>query len=100
MDKFLANISNDIQKHCKNVDDFNKNVLKDLDKTSLEILNNLGKTNDEIMANLSNLLGGVNQKKVVTAKCYLPDLPDVKKPNTTSLAPKPKLPKSFNPFSD
>jgi hypothetical protein len=93
MDKFLASLSNDIQKHCKNVDDFNKNVLKDLDKTGIEILNNLGKTNEEIIANLSNILGGVNKKTGVP-------LPEVNKPIATSIKPKTKQPKSFNPFSD
>ncbi len=38
MSDILDNIIKDIQKHCKNVDDFNKDVLSKIDHTNKELV--------------------------------------------------------------
>jgi len=39
MDKLFQDISKDVEQHCKNIDQFNKNVIKDIDKAGNDALN-------------------------------------------------------------
>ncbi len=79
MADFLENLSKDIQYHCKNVEDFNKDVLNQLDKANRDLLESLGKTNQEIVDNLIKLLGVAPQKKP-------------EKPSFTA------VPRAYNPY--
>jgi hypothetical protein len=78
MGEFLENISKEFQVQCKNIDDFNKDLLTNIDKTNKDVLNTLGKTNQEILDNLLKLF------------------------NAQPAAPTKSLtvPKSYNPYSD
>jgi hypothetical protein len=41
MADFLDILIKDIQKHCTNIDNFNKDILHNIDKTNKEVLDNL-----------------------------------------------------------
>jgi len=41
MDTFLKTISNDIENHCKNIDNFNKDMLSALEKSGNDTINTL-----------------------------------------------------------
>jgi hypothetical protein len=81
MADFLDNLVKDVQKHCTNIDNFNKDILNNIDKTNKELMTNLGKTNEEVMNNLMKLLN-INQQP--PASMYTPRLHS----------------KSYNPYND
>lgn len=81
MGDFLENLAKDFLKQCKNVDDFNKEILKNIDNTNKDILKTLGKTNEEIMQNLAKIMK------------------EVEKP-INSIVPSNRFGKSYNPYSD
>jgi hypothetical protein len=48
MDQIFSNIQKDVDYHCKNIDDFNKEILKFLEKTNQDAVDNLSNIVDEI----------------------------------------------------
>lgn len=56
MSGLLNDISQDLQKHCKNIDDFNKDVLKTLENGNKEFTENLLKILQDASRPFGNLL--------------------------------------------
>jgi hypothetical protein len=90
MNALLENLSKDFQKHCKNIDTFNKDILKNIDKGNQDLLKGLGKTNEEIMTNLAKLLSEIKKPIDNILPQEQPQPGKRKDPN----------PRPFNPFSD
>jgi hypothetical protein len=69
MGDLLQNLSKDIQKHCKNIDDFNKGLIKDIDKANQDLLNAIGlsKAQQEMNENLKKLLEGMQKPFAIPA---------------------------------
>lgn len=81
MAEFFDNIIKEVQTHCNNIDNFNKDLLTNIDQKNQEILSALGKTNQEILDNLVKLFGANKQPVVQSKKGFA-------------------APKSYNPYSD
>lgn len=77
MAEFFGNLSKDIQHHCANIDNFNKELLANIDNANKDMMNNLDKTNKEMLDKLISILSDI--QKPITGKA---------------------LPKSYNPYSD
>lgn len=74
MDKLFQDISKDVEQHCKNIDQFNKNVIKDIDKAGNDALN--------LLLNVFSLNNNENKEQL--------------KINTTQET----QPSVYNPFSE
>ena len=61
MDTFLKTISNDIENHCKNIDNFNKEVLTTIEKSSNDTINSLLN-----LLSIESHLPSTNQKRDTT----------------------------------
>ena len=77
MAEFFEHLLKDIQGQCKNIDDFNKDILKQIGELNEDVLTQLGKTNHEVLENLVTILSDI--QKPITGKA---------------------LPKSYNPYAD
>ncbi len=80
MAEFFDNLTKEFQLQCKNIDNFNKDLLSNIDKTNKDVLNTLGKTNQEILDNLLKLFNA--------------------QPQTSTPTKSLTIPKSYNPYSD
>lgn len=69
MGDLINNISKDFQKHCKNIDDFNKGLLKDIDKANQDLINAVGlsKAQQDLNDNLKKLLDGIQKPFSITS---------------------------------
>ncbi len=77
MADFFQSLLKDIEGQCKNIDDFNKELLKQIGNLNEDVLKQLGKTNQEVLESLVGVLS------------------DIQKPITGKT-----LPKSYNPYAD
>lgn len=66
MADFFQKLIKDIEGQCKNVDDFNKDILKQLGELNDDVIKQLGKTNEEVLTNLVHLLSDI--QKPITGK--------------------------------
>jgi len=59
MAEFFQKLFKDIEGQCKNIDDFNKEILKQLGDLNDDALKQLGKTNDEVLTNLAHIISEI-----------------------------------------
>ena len=56
MEQVLRDMQKDIDNHCKNIDELNRDILKHLEKTNQDVIENLAKIVDEITTPVNVLI--------------------------------------------